>query len=71
MENPGTFSENDYIWHYCMTTFDSEWEVGKDSVLGLSFSELTASTKDLPMDQPQPGPEAIFGFGHGFGRGFG
>ena len=51
-----------------MTTSDSEWEVGEDSVLGMSCSEENGSANDLPSDQPQPSPEARFGFGMVFGE---
>ena len=57
--------ENNFAWDCCMATFNSEWEVGKDKVLGLFCSEQHGSTNDLPRDQPQHSPEERFGFGHG------
>ena len=44
-----------------MTTIESEWEVGKDSVHGLSCSEKNGCANDSPQEQPQPSPEAGFG----------
>ena len=63
--------ENDLAWYYGMATFDSEWEVGKDSALCLSYSEQNCSTNDFPTDQPQCGPQARFGCGIKRGLGWG